>query len=129
MAYTTPTAAEFYSDGFFPEFAPRKGSPLTPVTIQGALNKSAAEVNCILIPTESEWQLAVMTLTAHELTLRRGGGTLGGRGAGAVTSRSNGAVSASFADPGVPEPFGSTNYGATYYRRFLSRYGVLRFAT
>ncbi len=129
MAYTTPTAAEFYADGSFPEFAPRKGSPLTEATIQGELDNAAAEVNCILIPTESQWQLAVMTLTAHELTLRRGGGTLGGRGGGAVTSRSNGAVSASFGDPGVPEPFGSTNYGVTYYRRFVSRYGVLRFAT
>lgn len=129
MAFTTPIAADFYADEQYPEFAPRPKSPLQESTVQSELDRAGREVNQMLFMDETEWQAAVMLLTAHELTLRRGGGTLGGRGSGAVTSRSNGSVSASFGDPGVPEPFGSTNYGVTYYRRFVARYGVLRFAT
>lgn len=127
MAYTTPLAADFYSSGNYPEFAPSATAIMDATTIQGELDDCAREVSQSLLPSEAIWQDAVMCLCAHELTLRRGGGTMGGRGGGPVTSRSAGNVTASFGDPGVPAPYGATNYGVRYYRRFVLRYGCLRF--
>lgn len=125
MAFTTPTVAEFTAR--YPEFTPRASAVFMDSVIQDELDDCADEVNQMLIPTEEKWQRAVMCLCAHELTLRRGGGTQGGRGGGAVTSRSAGNVTASYGEADVPSPFNATNYGVRYYRRYVLRYGCLRF--